>query len=72
MHEVLKTLPLKRAEIRQLKTLAQEARPGAARVESPLTLLLCPSLLGAAAKERRGKVDLPVVAGLVKKLLAEK
>lgn len=72
MHEVLKTLPLKRAEIKQLEILAQDARPGGARVQSPLTLLLCPSLLGAAAKESRGKADLPVVAGLMKKLLAEK
>ena len=69
--EVLKALPLKRAEIKQLKALAQDARPGGHRVSSPLTLLLCPSLLGAMAKQSRGKADLQVVAGLVKKLVGK-
>lgn len=71
MKEVLKALPLKGAEIKQLKALAQDARPGGVRVGSPVTLLLCPSLLGAAAKQSRGKADLPVVAGLARKLVSK-
>lgn len=71
MKEVLRNLPLKGAELKQLKLLAPSARPGGRdeRVQSPLTLLLCPTLLAEAAKQSRGKADLPVVAGLVKKLL---
>jgi len=71
MKEVLRNVPLKGAEVKQLKLLSQELRQGDRRVESPLTLLLCPSLLAEAAKQSRGKVDLPVVAGLVKKLVGK-
>jgi hypothetical protein len=70
--EVLRGLPLKGAELKQIKLLSQSARPGGReeRVHSPLTLLLCPSLLAEAAKQSRAKADLPVVASLVKRLLA--
>jgi hypothetical protein len=72
LKEVLRSVPLKTAEVKQIKVLAQDLRPGGTdqRLQSPLTLLLCPSLLGEAAKKSRGKADLPVVAGLVKKLVA--
>jgi hypothetical protein len=71
LKEVLRSVPLKGAEVKQIKLLSQELRVGGTeqRVQSPLTLLLCPSLLGEAAKQSRGKADLPVVAGLVKKLV---
>jgi hypothetical protein len=74
MKEVLRNVPLKGAEVRQIKALAPLARgPGRPdRVVSPLTLLLCPSLLAEAAKLSRGKADLPVIAALVKKLLARR
>jgi hypothetical protein len=73
MKEVLRNVPLKKAELKQIKLLSQELKPGGRdeRVESPLTLLLCPSLLAEAAKQSRGKADLPVVAGLVKKLVGK-
>jgi hypothetical protein len=72
MKEVLRNLPLKGAELKQVKALAQAGRPGSRdeRVHSPLTLLLCPSLLAEFAKQSRGKADLPVVTALVKKLIA--
>ena len=70
MKEVLRNLPLKRAELRQIKALAQAARPGGRdeKIHSPLALLLCPSLLAEAAQQSRGKADLRVVAALAKKL----
>ena len=73
LKEVLRNVPLKGAELKQIKLLSQELRPrgAAGRVESPLTLLLCPSLLAEAAKQSRGKADLPVVAGLVKRLVGK-
>ncbi len=72
LKEVLRNVPLKTAELKQIKLLAQDYRPEKTdqRLQSPLTLLLCPSLLGEAARKSRGKADLPVVAGLVKKLVA--
>ena len=45
--EVLKQVRVKPAEMRRLKTLAQEQSC------SPLTLLLCPSVLARAMKERK-------------------
>ena len=71
LKEVLRNVPLKGAELKQIKLLSQDLCPGGTeqRVQSPLTLLLCPSLLGEAVKQSRGKADLPVVAGLVKKLV---
>jgi hypothetical protein len=73
MKEVLRNVPLKKSELKQVRLLSQELRPGGRdeRVQSPLTLLLCPSLLAEAAKQSRGKADLPVVAGLVKKLVGK-
>jgi hypothetical protein len=71
MKEVLRTVPLKPAELKQLKLLLQEsrARGGNAPVpESPLTLVLCPSVLLKAAQTRSEKVNRKVVAGLAKKL----
>ena len=73
LKEVLRNVPLKGAEVKQLKALAQDYRPpGGERLESPLTLLLCPSLLADAAKQSRGKADLPVVVGLVKRLVPKR
>ena len=74
MKEVLRTVPLKPAELKQLRLLLQEsrARAGDGPVpESPLTLVLCPSLLLKAAHARSEKVNPKVVTGLAKKLGAK-
>ena len=71
MKEVLRTVPLKPAELKQLKLLLQEsrARGGEAPVpESPLTLVLCPSVLLKSAQGRSQKVNRKVVAGVARKL----
>lgn len=73
LKEVLRNVPLKGAEVKQVKALCQTFQPlGGGRVESPLTLLLCPSLLADAAKQSRGKADLAVVGGLVKRLVGKR
>jgi hypothetical protein len=43
--EVTRDLPLRAAELRQLKALAEQSRATDQPVSSPLTFLLCPSLL---------------------------
>jgi hypothetical protein len=58
-----KQLALKSAEVRQLKALA-EGQP----ISNPMTLLLCPSLLSKAAREKRGKFDRQVVASMIKRM----
>lgn len=63
LKEVTRQINLKPAEVRQLKMLAE-----AQGVSSPLTLLLCPSVLTKAVKERAGKVDRKIVLSIAKKL----
>ena len=74
MREVLKAVPLKPKEVKQLKLLAEASRrrheDGAAEegVESPLTLILCPSVLARTLKDRPANVDRAVVAGVIRKM----
>jgi hypothetical protein len=70
LKEVLRTVPMKPAELKQLKLLLQESasRGDTEPVESPLTLVLCPSVLLKAAHARSDKVNAKIVAGLAKKL----
>ena len=70
LKEVLRSVPLKPAELKQLKLLAELMR-GAAdgeAIKSPLTLVLCPSALARAAKIRSDKINPKIVGGLVRKL----
>ena len=62
MKEILKTVPLKGGEVRQLKTMASEQD-----CVSPLTLVLCPSML-AKAMNSKGKADKRVVMGVARKM----
>ena len=61
--EMCKAINLKSVELKQLKILAADQQ-----VEHPLTLILCPSLLGKAIRSPNVKVDRAVVRGLVGKL----
>lgn len=69
MKEVLRTVPLKPAELKQLNLLLHESRSrgGEAPAESPLTLVLCPSVMLKAAQARPEKIDRKVVAGIARK-----
>jgi hypothetical protein len=64
LKEIAKTCDLRSSEIRQLKQLA-DARQD---VTSPLTMLLCPSLLTQAVKENPGRIDKKVILGIARKL----
>jgi hypothetical protein len=70
LREMSKTVGLKPKELKQLKALADESRRNGSPdpVESPLTLLLCPSVLARTLKDRPAKVDRTVVAQLVRKM----
>jgi hypothetical protein len=72
----MKTVPLKPAELKQLKLLverkrAEEDGAGEASVENPLTLILCPSVLVRAMRNPPPKVDRKVIAQLARKLGAQ-
>jgi hypothetical protein len=60
--EILKSVPLKGGEVKQLRTMATEQQ-----CVSPLTLVLCPSLL-ARGMNTRGKADKKVVMGVARKM----
>ena len=69
LKEVVKALPLRRSEIKQLSALADVTRqPDGQPVNSPLTLLLCPSVLARGINNKALKVDRRVLAGVYKKL----
>ena len=72
LKEVLKSVPLRAAEVKQLRILAEEVRDEP--LESPLTLLLCPSLLAEAIQSRqasgnkgKGKLDRQAVLDVARK-----
>jgi hypothetical protein len=60
--EILKSVPLKGGEVKQLRAMAAEQQ-----CTSPLTLVLCPSLL-ARGMNTRGKADKKVVMGVARKM----
>src|SRR5258706_2007502 len=62
LKEILKALPLKKAEIKHLKTMAVEQS-----CASPLTMILCPSVL-ARGINAKGKADKRVVMGVARKM----
>jgi hypothetical protein len=62
MKEVLKRVGLRKGEVRQLKVLAGEQ--GCA---SPLTLVLCPSLLAKGLAEK-GRADKRTLMGVARKM----
>jgi hypothetical protein len=68
MKQVLREVSLKPAEVKQLKVLASGVRERVGEDLSPLTMLLCPSLMAKGLKDDRGKVDRKIVAQLVRKL----
>jgi hypothetical protein len=65
IREIMKTVPLKPKELKQLKILAED---GGEPVQSPLTLLLCPSVLARAVKNRPRNLDRAVLAQIVRKM----
>jgi hypothetical protein len=62
MRELLRRLPLRKGEVRQLKAMAAEQG-----LASPLTLVLCPSLLAKGLSEP-GRADKRVLMGVAKKM----
>ena len=67
--EVARRVSLKPAELKQLRILAEAAaHTDAGPVNNPLTLLLCPSVLGKSLQARSTKVDRRVVARFVRKI----
>jgi hypothetical protein len=61
--ELTRRLSLRSVELRQLKLLAEEQQ-----IEHPLTLILCPSVLGKAIRAPSARVDRVIVKQIVQRL----
>ena len=66
--EVLRAVPLKPAEMKQLKLLADAVESEAGEPIDPITLLLCPSLLAKGVKASPPRLDRKAVAQVVRRL----
>lgn len=64
LKEVSRSVNLRPAELRQLRLLSEQAQ-----VSSPLTLLLCPSILVRTMRQKPNRVDAKVVSQLAKRLM---
>ncbi len=70
MKEVTRNIPIRASELKQLKLLAEDAGTPTP-VQSPLTLLLCPSVLARAIQhrqQRRAKIDRKAVVALARRV----
>jgi len=68
--EVMRGLPIRPGELKQLRILAEETRgAGGEPVTSPVSLLLVPSVLAAAAKSRTTKANRKMLEIVRKKIV---
>lgn len=63
LKEVGKQTSLRPAEVKQLRILCEQQE-----VQSPLVLLLCPSVLSKAVRENQKRIDRTVLSGLARKI----
>jgi len=69
LRQISREMGLAGAEVKQLKLLADvHERLSGKALQSPLTLLICPSILGATLQESDIKIDRAVVASLARRL----
>lgn len=66
LREVLKTVPIKGRELKQLKIVAEHVE-GDRPIASPLTLLLCPSLMAKTIQTKRMKIDRRALMSVARK-----
>lgn len=70
LREVRKQIGLRPVELKQLKLLSEDLATDGQPAPSPLTLLICPSVLAKAVAKNNPKIDRQVLAGLVKRMKA--
>lgn len=68
MKEVLREVPLTAAEIRQLKLVADSVQQQTGEPATPITMLLCPSLLAKGLQGKPARLDRKALAQVVRKM----
>ena len=66
--EILREVPLKSAEMKQLKSLADSLGQKLGETPDPMTLLLCPSLLARGVSSAPSRLDRKLLAQVVRKM----
>jgi hypothetical protein len=70
LKEIMKSVPLKPAELKQLKVVTEEtAQANDEPPQSPLVLVLCPSVLAKAVQSRTTRADRRVLGQVLKKVV---
>jgi hypothetical protein len=70
LKEIMKAVPLKPAELKQLKVVVEESAAGSGEpMQSPLVLVLCPSVLAKVVQARTTRADRRVLGQVLKKTL---
>jgi hypothetical protein len=70
LKEIMKTVPLRPAELKQLKVVTEEsAQASDGPLQSPLVLVLCPSVLAKAVQSRSTRADRRVLGQVLKKVV---
>jgi hypothetical protein len=69
LREIRRHVAIKSTEMKQLKLMVEQVKtPDGQPLVSPITLLLCPSLLVKSAPAKSAKINRRVLGGLVRKL----
>jgi hypothetical protein len=68
MKQILREIPLKPGEVKQLKVLAGAVKNPTVDQTNPLVLLLCPSVMAKGLQTAGNKIDRKTVAQIVRKL----
>jgi hypothetical protein len=66
--EILREVPLKSGEMKQLKALADSLGQKLGETPDPMTLLLCPSLLARGVNSATSRLDRKLLAQVVRKM----
>ena len=68
LKEVLREVPLTAAEVRQLKLVAESVQEQTGEATTPITMLLCPSLLAKGLQNKPARLDRKALAQVVRKM----
>ena len=68
LKEVLKEVPLTAAEVRQLRLVADAVQQQTGEPVTPVTMLLCPSLLAKGLQQKPARLDRKALGQVVRKM----
>jgi len=65
-----KAIVLRNAEVKNLRIVAEQTDRGDGEpIASPMVLLLCPSLLAKASRDRQSKADPKIINQVIRKVI---